>query len=572
MHSYIRPYQHVALRLPSELTKIVRLVPNTVVFLGKYGSFPANTIIGRPFYLTFEIVDVSGENNDNCLRIVSPAELHAETLIADGEGEGDDVEVNEEGIPIRTNREIVDDASTQKMTTEEIEALKKVSTGAGREIIEKLLESHSALDQKTAFSLAKYTLRKRKKFLKRFTVLPMDVSLLTNYMLEGKEAMKTMELRDESIGLIGCWGNVHHGGQSSLEGAIASKPNGRYLVIDETGGLVVAAMAERMGILYPHDQEDEDQESAEGSEENGERQQTNSMAQAMARRRHMSASGNSLTVIHANKQPSLSLLRYFGYDQDNPDESHPLYKHMKTVSWMQLLDPHADTIYTNEPEVVPDETLATFKSNRRSAYYKKRSRWERVRRVVDEARAGNFDGLIVATLMGPASVLKHTVPLLAGSAPVVVYSPTIEPLTELADLYSTPRRTAYITRKREIIAQHSLQQSLQGQSEDGEKKPQEPDFSELDKDFALDPSLLLAPTIETSRVRAWQVLPGRTHPLMSGRGGAEGYIFHAIRVFPSHQNIQAAGNPSRKRRKVATQQESATPAESGSGVDIEMLS
>lgn len=104
------------------------------------------------------------------------------------------MEVNEEGIPIRTNREIVDDASTQKMTAEEIEALKKVSTGAGREIIEKLLESHSALDQKTAFSLAKYTLRKRKKFLKRFTVLPVDVSLLTNYMLEGKEAMKTMEL------------------------------------------------------------------------------------------------------------------------------------------------------------------------------------------------------------------------------------------------------------------------------------------------------------------------------------------------------------------------------------------
>jgi hypothetical protein len=29
------------------------------------------------------------------------------------------------------------------------------------------------------------------------------------------------------------------------------KPHGRYAIVDETGGLVVAAMAERMGILYP---------------------------------------------------------------------------------------------------------------------------------------------------------------------------------------------------------------------------------------------------------------------------------------------------------------------------------
>ncbi|EAW14935.1 tRNA 1-methyladenosine methyltransferase subunit GCD10 [Aspergillus clavatus NRRL 1] len=577
MHSYIRPYQHVALRLPSELTKIVRIVPNTVVFLGKYGSFPSNQIIGRPFYLTFEITDASGEDNDNCLRIVPPAELHAETLIADGEGDGDEVDVNEDGTPMRTNREIVDDASTQKMTLEEIEALKKVSTGAGREIIAKLLESHSALDQKTAFSLAKYTLRKRKKFLKRFTVLPLDVSMLTNYFLEGKEAAKTMELRDESIGLIGCWGNVHHGGNTSLEGAIGSKPNGRYLVVDETGGLVVAAMAERMGILYPHDAEDEENEGSNNENgENAEQPVSNSMNHALARRRHMAAVGNTITVVHANKQPSLALLRYFGYDQDNPDESHPLYKHMKTVSWMQLLDPQADTIYANEPTLIPDETLSTFKTNKRSAYYKKRSRWERVRRVVNETRAGDFDGLIVATLMEPASVLKHTVPLLAGSAPVVVYSPTIEPLTELADLYSTPRRTAYITRKREIIAQHDrlLQELEEQKTEDGEEKAKlpEPDFTDLDKDFALDPSLLLAPTLETSRVRTWQVLPGRTHPLMSGRGGAEGYIFHAIRVLPSHQIIQAAGNPSRKKRKLAVTQESATPAESGSGMDVEMQS
>lgn len=31
MHSYIRPYQYVAFRLPSDATKIIQLEPNTYV-------------------------------------------------------------------------------------------------------------------------------------------------------------------------------------------------------------------------------------------------------------------------------------------------------------------------------------------------------------------------------------------------------------------------------------------------------------------------------------------------------------------------------------------------------------
>ncbi|THC92524.1 hypothetical protein EYZ11_008007 [Aspergillus tanneri] len=575
MHSYIRPFQHVALRLPSDATKIVKVEPNTLIFLGKYGSFPANQIIGRPFYLTFEILSTPGESNGSSLRIIPAAELHAESLITEGEGdgEGDEAEMNTDNPPMRTNRETVDDGSAQRMTLEEIEALKKESSGSGREIIAKLLESHSALDQKTAFSLAKYTLRKRKKYMKRFTALPLDVSLLTNYMLHEKDASKSLELRDELLGLLGCWGNVHHGGDASLDKAIASKPNGRYLVIDDTGGLVVAAMAERMGILYPHDGEDEGEQTSANEPtshkpeevdglQNGEGNKSKDIsAQRLARRGHMSARGNSITLIHSNMQANLSLLKYFGYDQDNASPSHPLYAHLKTVSWMQLLDPNADIIYSQEPPVIADAELATLKPNKRNAYHRKRSRWMRVRRVVDETRAGGFDGLIIASLSDPDSLLKHAVPLLAGSAPVAVYSPTIEPLTELMDLYSTARKTAFLNKKQE------LKERRQQRSSSADF--QNTDFPELSEEFYIDPTLLLAPTIETSRVRPWQVLPGRTHPLMSGRGGAEGYIFHAIRVIPTQESIQAAGAASRKKRKTTVKDTPTTTADSGSGMDID---
>lgn len=455
----------------------------------------------------------------------------------EADGEGDELDVNgdaEQQLPVRTNRETVDDASSQKLTLEEIEELKKGSNDAGRDIIAKLLESHSALDQKTAFSLAKYTLRKRRKYMKRFTVLPMDVSLLTNYMLEEKDAPRIMELRDELISLVGCWGHVHHGGNTSVEDTLASKPNGRYLVVDETGGLVVAAMAERMGLLYPHDSEEE------AGDSEGEGDSDDKPAEKPSRPSQMSASGNTITLLHAHTQANLSLLKYFGYDQDNPDESHPLFTHLKTISWTQLVAPDIDPIYSNEPEIIPDSTLATYKANKRGTYYRKRSRWQRVQNVVHETTAGEYDGLVVATLMEPASVLKHTVPLLSGSASVVVYSPTIEPLTELVDLYSTLRRTTYINQKKELVDQAT--------SSDPQAKP---DLSGLEKEFIVDPSLLLAPTLETARIRPWQVLPGRTHPMMSGRGGAEGYVFHGIRTFPFQGNIQAAGNPSRKKRKVA---------------------
>ena len=70
--------------------------------------------------------------------------------------------------------------------------------------------------------------------------------------------------------------------------------------------------------------------------------------------------------------------------------------------------------------------------------------------------------------------------------------------------------------------------------------------------------------LQTSRVREWQVLPGRTHPLMTGRGGAEGYIFHGIRAIPQSQHVQARGISTRKKRKldfgdIETPEDASTP-------------
>ena len=489
----------------------------------------------------------------------TPTELESGIPGATADGVEYEVVGQNGEVVMRSNRQITDDPNSQIMTMDEIEALKAQSTGSGRELIARILDSHSALDQKTAFALAKYTLRKTKKYLRRFTVLPLDVLTLAQWILIDKEPMKIMELREEILSLIGSWSNVHYTPSipaPSLDGDGIQIKGGRWLVVDETAGLLVAYMAEKMAILHPPGHDEQDAESVvpstqEADAVNGDDVVENSATTNVAalpphharpRRTSGPRSTNTITLVHANSQPNLSLLKYFHFDAFNPSTSHPLESHLKTISWLQLLSPEED-MGCVEPERASEANIQSWKSGKRSNYFRKRRRWERIKFIVDETRAGGFDGLIVASVMSPVSILRHTIPLLRGGAQVVIYSPTIESLVELSDYYSTGRRTAFVTNP--------------------------PDSSLMPtEDFPLNPTLLLAPTIQTARSRSWQVLPGRTHPLMTGRGGSEGYVFTATRVLPAEGKIEARGNF--KRRKVddsvtlsSSQQETHAVGDSG---------
>lgn len=519
---------------------------SSVISTGKHGSFHANNIFGRPYYLTFEIIDEVDAITQSALRVVTAAELYADIveeetstplelesgkIISRQDGAEYEVAAQDGSIILRTNRDIVDDSTAQSLTMDQIEILKAERGGSGKHLIAKLLESHSEIDKKTAFGLAKYTLRKEKKYLRRFTVLPLDVSLLSRWIMTEKEPMKIMELKEETIALIGSWSNVHYTLPADMpdlcKGAMPTQ--GRWLVIDETGGLLVATVAEKLGLLATHNAHDEYKDDrslmVNGCSEQhlpDERLPYTTQEPYMNRKPGGLARNNTITLIHANAQPNISLLRYFNFDASNPSPSHPLHRHLKTISWLQLLAPEDDDGYA-EPETVASDVLHTWKSGKRGNYFRKRRRWERIRSIVDETRGGEFDGLLIASVMNLDTILHHTVPLLRGAAQVVIYSPTIEPLVEVADWYSTARRATFVVN---------------------------PTYtSELpNEDFPLNPTLLLGPSIQTARCRSWQVLPGRTHPLMTGHGGAEGYIFNATRVLPAEGKVAARG--SFKRRKI----------------------
>ena len=474
----------------------------------------------------------------------SPSESRAEpaTPATNGVPEGYDLLGENGTVIVKNNRLTIDDATRQALSQQEIEDLKKSS--GGKDIIEKILANHAGLEEKTDFSKAKYTLRKTRKYLKRFTVLPVDIGMLMQYITE-KEPSRILELREETLGLMLAWSNVHCAARDkvSLDRARKRLGGGRLLVVDDTGGLVVAALAEKMGILHAdYGDEHSTQNSAplitttlkgthpkttEGlSSEDTPNHSTDADSSLTTHRDFpIPAATNTLTILHPAVQPNLSLLKHFGYDTNQPDTSHPLHTRLKPLSWLQLLHPEDDPTY-REPELVPPAELQSWKSGKRGAYWKKRRRWERCRSIVDEAREGGFDGLVIASSMEPENILSHALPLVRGGGQVVIYSPTIEPLFKLTDLYSRERKMAYINE----LASGTI-----------------PDIG----DFPVDPRLLLAPTLQTSRAREWQVLPGRTHPLMTSRGGSEGYVFTASRVLPLAGGVEAKGNFSTRKRKVA---------------------
>ncbi|KAK7980885.1 TLD-domain-containing protein [Apiospora arundinis] len=614
MHSLVEPNAWVAIKLPSENLRVLQLTPNTTISLGKYGSFPSNLIIHRPYHITYELEDKKDNETFNRLRIVPASELYSDILSSSSflnpdsaspspEGEDDAenaiptgveyklVDADSGAVVAKTDRAELDAEARQSLTMEQIEELKKDVTDAGRDIITKLMLSHSAIGQKTEYSLAKYKLLKTKKYIRRFCVLPLDVSMLDYWLLEEKDPSKILDLREEMIGLLGCWANVHFGGEAQCmneeeqEAAVngtsaVTKPGdstGRWLVVDDTGGLLVAAMAERMGVLYPPEKGDEGLNPPQKRRRDSESQAEPAEAEAniesqaqsagqtqppvasenpggqeqiLAKRvkypsadpRHKDdlavpySDRNTMTLLHHNSQPNLSFLRYYDFDNTNPTQTlvHPLARHLMTLSWLQLLDPQADSTYANEPADVDPDELKTWKANRRGNYHRKRRRWARIRHVVDQTRSGGFSGLVVASTMDPTSIMRHAVPLLAGGAPIAIYSQTPEPLTALLDCYSVARRAAWISDPPEEAIGKTAEELEQWAGTD---------------EFPLNPSLVLGAAMQTSRVRKWQVLPGRTHPLMTSKGGAEGYIFTAWRVKPAEGRVEARGKGRTRKAK-----------------------
>ncbi|KAH3684306.1 hypothetical protein WICPIJ_004725 [Wickerhamomyces pijperi] len=446
---------HAIIRMPSEAKKIITLEKGKSINLGKFGIFDIDEIIGYPYGQTFEVldnhkvraigatiydtIDPAGDNEqeegaEEAEATPAPESANA-TPIPETLSEKIDYLKKLDVQSSSDNRNIVDIGTAQSLSMEDIEELKKTASGAnvGEAIIDKLIKSHETFHQKTKQSQEKYLRRKQQKFLRRFTVEYVSSSNLLQYFIE-KDASKVLDMSLQSMGMLLTLGNI--------------QPGGRYLVVDETGGLIVAAMLERM----------------QGRGE--------------------------IMVLHENEHPNHSVLTHTDYPQAMLDRM------VKSINILQFFEPEEERVQFQE---YTPEQLKELKSNKRTHYYRRKQNAEQINAVIDNAVSGNFHAAILATTLHLNTFLPKLIPSLGGSRPIVAYSQFKEPLV-----------------------------SLQIQS-----------LSDLN---------LLAPTLQESRCRPYQTIPGRLHPLMTMRGGG-GFLYSALKVFPL-EKVQAVGRTGVKKQKI----------------------
>lgn len=205
------------------------------------------------------------------------------------------------------------------------------------------------------------------------------------------------------------------------------RPGGSYLVVDDTGGLVTAALADRMG-----------------------------------------CDGRILLFTDADSPPAWGVLNVMNFSE----------RELACIKWLSWME--ADEGYERPAPPGEDGMPAIAEVKTAARLRRHRAQVAELNATQAELHAGHWDGIVLATEMSPISVINRLTRYLGGSGTLTVYSPFQQVLSE----------TLQYLRK--------------------------------------DPHYL-ATQLTESWSRTYQVLPGRTHPLMT-TSAMGGYLLHATRV------------------------------------------
>nr|XP_006819505.1 PREDICTED: tRNA (adenine(58)-N(1))-methyltransferase non-catalytic subunit TRM6-like [Saccoglossus kowalevskii] len=129
------------------------------------------------------------------------------------------------------NRNIVDDNTAQKLSHNEILALKKDGL-KGEDLIGQIVENSATFKEKNIYSQAKYIKKKKDKHIPIFKILKPTTRLLCE-MYYTKASPKIVFIRYDTMGQILTFGNIH--------------ANMKVIVVESCMGLLLGAVMDRMG-------------------------------------------------------------------------------------------------------------------------------------------------------------------------------------------------------------------------------------------------------------------------------------------------------------------------------------
>ncbi|XP_059842245.1 tRNA (adenine(58)-N(1))-methyltransferase non-catalytic subunit TRM6 [Hypanus sabinus] len=137
-------------------------------------------------------------------------------------------ELNEAGID---NRNIIDDGKSQRLSRDDIEALKGQGL-KGQDIVQRLIENSTTFRDKTEFSQEKYIKKKKKKYEAFITILKPTARIMA-MMYHSREPGKICHLRYDTLAQMLAFGNIHAGC--------------KVIVVETCAGLVLGSVMERLG-------------------------------------------------------------------------------------------------------------------------------------------------------------------------------------------------------------------------------------------------------------------------------------------------------------------------------------
>ncbi|XP_078000715.1 tRNA (adenine(58)-N(1))-methyltransferase non-catalytic subunit TRM6-like [Glandiceps talaboti] len=428
-------------------------------------------------------------------------------------GEGDNAESSEVG----DNRNIVDDNTAQKLSQDEILALKKDGM-KGEELIEQIVENSATFKEKNVYTQEKYIKKKKEKHLPLFTILKPTTRLLCE-MYHAKTSPRTVTLRYDTMGQILTLGNVH--------------ANMKVLVVESCTGLLLGAIMDRMGgfgtlvHLYHGDSPtrnaldgynftEEDMKvlhsfplnQANSLNVKGDRGQTVTPSSKDLQseescqticddddrpfKKQRTDTNLEMNTEDTGKQEEKKASISEGVDTDVPvsQRSEDTDCLPETASVTIATDAKETSLATNDMDIdlsTEENDDGQLKRKKWAINPERMARREKRRKDLDAARSiieqGNFDVFIIASRFDPCPIVMKFLDFLSPSRPFIVYSQFIEPLYECFGKLRESRETVNVK-------------------------------------------------ITETWLREYQVLPARTHPknVMSSTGG---YILTGIKIATS---------------------------------------
>jgi tRNA (adenine-N(1)-)-methyltransferase non-catalytic subunit len=208
----------VILLLPNDSERLVQLKSTENIDLGRFGNFAGKALLDTSPGCYYSV-----ESDGNLVKM-SPDELFCSLP--------EPPEISE---ITATNQTLIDTNTSQRLTTDDIEALKRqVIEGSidAQSIVKTVIKNSETFTAKNAFSQIKYVQRKQRKFLKWFGVRETTIRTLSNYYMK-REPRKIMDLRLDALSQIICSSNVQ-------------VDNAKVLVWDETLGFLTGAILSKV--------------------------------------------------------------------------------------------------------------------------------------------------------------------------------------------------------------------------------------------------------------------------------------------------------------------------------------